>query len=126
MVLLEQHMEMGSLVTTSGWPPFYAPTNILVWSLYNKCSLWIHISTGPTIQIPAFSQGILSTHELSVQFYGDLWRLHGSNPETSTTTTTLHHPIVSRKQIVIATFPNKSWVFVSEGGLVGYANLKDR
>jgi hypothetical protein len=27
VVLLEQHMELGSLGTTSCWPPFYAPSN---------------------------------------------------------------------------------------------------
>jgi hypothetical protein len=55
MVLLEQHLEMGFLGTTSGWPPFYAPSNIIIWAFYNKCCLQIHISTGPTDQIPALS-----------------------------------------------------------------------
>jgi hypothetical protein len=61
VVLLEQHMELGSLGTTYGWPLFYAPSNTLIWALYNKCSLQIHISTGPTDQIPALSQGILTS-----------------------------------------------------------------
>jgi hypothetical protein len=30
MVLLEQHMELISLGTASGWIPFYAPTNITI------------------------------------------------------------------------------------------------
>jgi hypothetical protein len=61
VVLLKQHIELGSLGTTSGWPPFYAPTNIPIWTLYNKYSFQIHISTGPTDQIPALSQGILTS-----------------------------------------------------------------
>jgi hypothetical protein len=61
MVLLEQHMELGPLGTTSGLPPFYAPSNTPIWALYNKCSLQIHISTGPMDQIPALSQGLLTS-----------------------------------------------------------------
>jgi hypothetical protein len=61
MVLLEQHMVLGSLHTTSSWPPFYASSNIPIWALYSKCCLQIHISTGPMNQIPALSQGILTS-----------------------------------------------------------------
>jgi hypothetical protein len=68
MVLLEQPMELDSLGTTSGWPPFYAPSNTPVWALYNKCSLQIHISTSPMDQIPALSRGIFTSA------YG--WALH--------------------------------------------------
>jgi hypothetical protein len=61
VVLLEQHMELDSLGITSVWPPFYAPANIPIWVLYNKCSLQIHISTGPTDQTLALSQEILTS-----------------------------------------------------------------
>jgi hypothetical protein len=68
MVPLEQHMELGSLGTTSGWPPFYPPSNTPIWALYNKCCLQIHIWTGPADQIPALSQGILT--------FAYAWALH--------------------------------------------------
>jgi hypothetical protein len=61
MVLLEQHIELSSLGTTSGWTPFYTPSNIPIWTLYNKCSLQIYIPTGPMDQIPGLSQGILTS-----------------------------------------------------------------
>jgi hypothetical protein len=54
-------MEWGSLGTTSGWLPFYAPSNIPIWAFYNKCSLQIHISTGPMDQVLALSQGVLTS-----------------------------------------------------------------
>jgi hypothetical protein len=54
-------MELGFLGTTLGLPPFYIPTNIPIWALYNKCSVQIHISTGPTDQIPALSKRILTS-----------------------------------------------------------------
>jgi hypothetical protein len=61
VVLLKQYMKLGSLNATSVWPPFYAPPNIPIWALYNKCSIQIHISTGPMDQTPALSQGILTS-----------------------------------------------------------------
>jgi hypothetical protein len=45
----------------SGWPTFYALSNTPIWASYNKCSLQIHISTGPEDQTPAFSQGVLTS-----------------------------------------------------------------
>jgi hypothetical protein len=61
VVLLGQHMELGSLGTTSGWPTFYAPSNTPIWALYNKCCYQIHISTGPVDQTPVLSKGILTS-----------------------------------------------------------------
>jgi hypothetical protein len=61
MVLLEQYMELGSLGTTSGWPPLYAASGTPIWALYNKCFLQVHISTGPMDQIPVLSQTILTS-----------------------------------------------------------------
>jgi hypothetical protein len=40
---------------------FYAPSNIPIWALHNKCYLQNHISTSPMNQIPALSQGILTS-----------------------------------------------------------------
>jgi hypothetical protein len=54
-------MELGSSGTTSGWTPFYAPSNTPFWAFHNKCSLQIHISTGAVDQTPALSQGILTS-----------------------------------------------------------------
>jgi hypothetical protein len=54
-------MELGSLDTTSGWHPFYAPSNIPIWDLYNKCSFQVYISTGAKDKIPALSQGIFTS-----------------------------------------------------------------
>jgi hypothetical protein len=61
VVLLEPHMGLGSLGTTSGWRTFYAPSNTPIWPMYNKRSLQIHIPTGPAAQTPAFSQGVLTS-----------------------------------------------------------------
>jgi hypothetical protein len=64
-------MELGSLGNTSGWPTFYAPSNIPIWALYNKCFLQIHISTGPVDQTPALVKEYspLPMDETPVQFY---------------------------------------------------------
>jgi hypothetical protein len=56
VVLLKQHIKLGS-----AWLPLFAPTNVPIWALYNKCSLQIHISASPVNEIPALSQGILTT-----------------------------------------------------------------
>jgi hypothetical protein len=41
MVLLEQHMELGSVGITFGQPPFYAPPLTPIQALHNKCTKFI-------------------------------------------------------------------------------------
>jgi hypothetical protein len=123
-------MEPISLGTTSGWPPFYAPSNIPIWALYNKCSLQIHTSIGPMDQIPALNQGILTsayTRALCPVLLGASGD-YRSTPETSTTTPTSpsSHYQQEAARWVITPLPNSSWILVSEGGLVGSGNLKDQ
>jgi hypothetical protein len=80
-------------------------------------------STGPMDQTPALSQGTLTSAyaEPSITFYRGPWRLHRSTPATSTTSPIppLPYYLHIAARWVIAPLPNSSWVFVSEGGLVG-------
>jgi hypothetical protein len=71
MVLLEQLMELGSLGTNSGWPPFYAPSNTPIWALYNNAHSrfisqqvqWIRFQFLVKEYSPLFM------YEPSIQFY---------------------------------------------------------
>jgi hypothetical protein len=71
MVLLEQHIKLGSLGSTFGWPLLYASSGIPIWALYNKFCLQVHISTGPMdqLQLLVKEYSPLPMHEPSVQFY---------------------------------------------------------
>jgi hypothetical protein len=61
MVLLEQHVELGSLDITSSWSPLYASSGTPIWALHNECSFQVYISTGAKDKISALSQGILTS-----------------------------------------------------------------
>jgi hypothetical protein len=130
MVLLKQHMELSSLNTTFGWPPFYAPTNIPLWALYNECCLQICISTGPIDKIPPLRQGILTS--------AYTWTLHlvllgasGNYMDQPLRQVPPPLPLSPHCQHkaarwVTAPLPRSSWLLVSEGRLAGSGNLKDR
>jgi hypothetical protein len=60
-VLLEQHVELGSLGITFSWPPLYASSGTPIWALCTKCSFQVYISTGAKDKIPALSQGIFTS-----------------------------------------------------------------
>jgi hypothetical protein len=91
--------------------PFYAPSNTPIWALYNKWSLQIHISAGPMDQIPALSQGILTS--------AYVWALHPVLSGASGDYTGQPLRQVPPHLPVIASLPNSSWVLVSEGDLLG-------
>jgi hypothetical protein len=132
VVLLGQHVELGSLGITSIWSPLYTSSGIPNWALYNKCFLQIHISTGPMDQIPALSQGIL-TSAYARTLRPVILESPGDHTGQSLRQVPLHlpfpfHPTVSRKQPdeTPPLFPNSSWVLVSEGGLVGSKGSEDK
>jgi hypothetical protein len=113
-------MELGFLSTTSGRPPFYAPPNIPIWSLYNK-RLQIHISTSPRDQIPAFSQGIfISAYAWALWIV--LSAASGDYTGQPLRQVPPPHPLLPHcyqeaTRWVIAPLPNSSWILVSEQGL---------
>jgi hypothetical protein len=71
MVLLEQHMELDSLGTTSGWPPFYAPSNTLICPcIINALSKFISQQVQwIKLQLLVKEYSPLPIHEPSIQFY---------------------------------------------------------
>jgi hypothetical protein len=71
MVLLGQHVELGSLGVTSSWSPLCASSGTPIWALYTKCSLQTHILTVQWIkfQLLVKEYSPLPTREPSIQFY---------------------------------------------------------
>jgi hypothetical protein len=55
MVLLGQHVELGSLGVTASWFSLYASSVTPIWALYTKCSFQVYISTDAKDKIPALS-----------------------------------------------------------------------
>jgi hypothetical protein len=100
VVLLGQHMELGSLDTTSAGPHFMLVLILLFGPcIINAVSRFISQQVQQIkLQLLVKEYSSLHTHEPSILFYRGPLEMTGQ-PETSTTSLTHSRPIVSMKKL---------------------------